>query len=185
MNVYQLWLDELYPRAKFADGLAMIEKLGHTKRMQTMRREWIKEGKPEEIIQTLESASQKSAARGPISEPTEGGSITAVPIKRLEMPAAVDDDDDEDDFYAASPKQWREEEGSKRTDPATQSLFVSDDEDVGNLPPVDDLDALLVEDEAKPSPKDTASPPEQPQTPRKEENFDDEMEAMAGMDDLW
>ena len=41
--MYQLWLDDLYPRAKFADGLAMVEKLGHTKKMQTMRRHWISE----------------------------------------------------------------------------------------------------------------------------------------------
>ncbi|KAJ5681533.1 uncharacterized protein N7477_001473 [Penicillium maclennaniae] len=46
LNFYQLWLDELFPRAKFADGLAMIEKLGHSKRIQTMRREWIEEEKP-------------------------------------------------------------------------------------------------------------------------------------------
>ncbi|EOD49130.1 Replication fork protection component Swi3 [Neofusicoccum parvum] len=46
LNMYQLWLDDLYPRAKFADGLAIIEKLGHKKRMQIMRREWINEGKP-------------------------------------------------------------------------------------------------------------------------------------------
>ncbi|KAJ5929697.1 hypothetical protein N7454_006647 [Penicillium verhagenii] len=45
LNFYQLWLDDLYPRAKFSDGLAMIEKLGHTKRIQTMRREWIDEEK--------------------------------------------------------------------------------------------------------------------------------------------
>lgn len=43
LNFYQLWLDDLFPRAKFADGLTIIEKLGHTKRMQTMRREWIDE----------------------------------------------------------------------------------------------------------------------------------------------
>lgn len=46
LNFYQLWLDDLFPRAKFADGLAMIEKLGHSKRIQTMRREWIDEEKP-------------------------------------------------------------------------------------------------------------------------------------------
>ncbi|KAL5388418.1 hypothetical protein DPSP01_002992 [Paraphaeosphaeria sporulosa] len=46
LNMYQFWLDELYPRAKFADGLAMIEKLGHSKRVQMMRKEWIDEGKP-------------------------------------------------------------------------------------------------------------------------------------------
>src|SRR3954469_1549167 len=46
LNLYQLWLDDLYPRAKFADGLTMIEKLGHSKRIQVMRREWIDEEKP-------------------------------------------------------------------------------------------------------------------------------------------
>ncbi|KAJ5295172.1 hypothetical protein PENANT_c035G03075 [Penicillium antarcticum] len=46
LNFYQLWLDDLYPRAKFVDGLAMIEKLGHSKRIQVMRREWIDEEKP-------------------------------------------------------------------------------------------------------------------------------------------
>ena len=46
LNMYQLWLDDLYPRAKFADALAIIEKVGHTKRMQMMRKEWIDEGKP-------------------------------------------------------------------------------------------------------------------------------------------
>ncbi|KAJ5486340.1 hypothetical protein N7530_000640 [Penicillium desertorum] len=46
LNFYQLWLDDLFPRAKFADGLTIIEKLGHSKRIQAMRREWIDEEKP-------------------------------------------------------------------------------------------------------------------------------------------
>lgn len=46
LNFYQLWLDDLFPRAKFADGLAIIEKLGHSKRLRTMRREWIEEERP-------------------------------------------------------------------------------------------------------------------------------------------
>lgn len=46
LNFYQLWLDDLFPRAKFADGLAIIERLGHSKRLQTMRRTWIDEEKP-------------------------------------------------------------------------------------------------------------------------------------------
>ncbi|KAL2832372.1 replication fork protection component Swi3-domain-containing protein [Aspergillus cavernicola] len=46
LNFYQLWLDDLFPKAKFADGLAMIERLGHSKRLQTMRRAWIDEEKP-------------------------------------------------------------------------------------------------------------------------------------------
>ncbi|KAL1990737.1 hypothetical protein VTN49DRAFT_6576 [Thermomyces lanuginosus] len=46
LTLYQLWLDDLYPRAKFSDGLAIIEKLGHSKRLQIMRREWIDAEKP-------------------------------------------------------------------------------------------------------------------------------------------
>ncbi|KAL5333584.1 replication fork protection component Swi3-domain-containing protein [Aspergillus crustosus] len=46
LNFYQLWLDDLFPRAKFADGLAILERLGHAKRLQSMRREWINEEKP-------------------------------------------------------------------------------------------------------------------------------------------
>lgn len=43
LNFFQLWLDDLHPRVKFADGLAIIEKLGHSKRLITMRKEWINE----------------------------------------------------------------------------------------------------------------------------------------------
>ena len=44
--MYQIWLDDLYPKAKFADGLTMIEKLGHSKRVQLYRKQWIDEAKP-------------------------------------------------------------------------------------------------------------------------------------------
>ncbi|KAJ4305046.1 chromosome segregation in meiosis- protein [Kalmusia sp. IMI 367209] len=57
LNMYQLWLDDLYPRAKFADGLAMIEKLGHSKRMQLMRKEWIDEGKPRHTVEDEDEAN--------------------------------------------------------------------------------------------------------------------------------
>ncbi|PWY77999.1 chromosome segregation in meiosis protein 3 [Aspergillus eucalypticola CBS 122712] len=58
LNFYQLWLDDLFPRAKFADGLAIIEKLGHSKRLQTMRREWIDEEKPRIPATDFEDAQQ-------------------------------------------------------------------------------------------------------------------------------
>lgn len=177
LNVYQLWLDELYPRAKFADGLAIIEKLGHTKRMQTMRREWINEGKPRESLESLGNALQKPASKRPFPEPTEDRPRAAVPAKRLETPAVIDDDGLY--FYEATPKEGEEEVISERTNPTTQSLFVSDDEDMDDIPPADDLDVILAEDEGKPRPL------ENPGSPRREENFDDEMEAMASVDDMW
>jgi replication fork protection complex subunit Csm3/Swi3 len=73
LNYYQLWLDNLYPRAKFADGLQLVEKAGHSKRMQTMRKEWIDEGKPgyardkpsiaDDTLQIVEGR-ESAAARG-------------------------------------------------------------------------------------------------------------------------
>lgn len=176
LTVYQLWLDELYPRAKFADGLAIIEKLGHSKRMQTMRREWINEVKPKETLETLGNSSQKPASKRPIIEPARDGPTTAVPAKSLETQAAIDDDDI--DYYTATPQKGENEEISRRTNLTIQSLFVSDEEKVDNLPPVDDLDVLLGEDQEK-------LPSGTPGSPRREDNFDDEMEGMASVDDLW
>lgn len=46
LNMYQLWLDDLYPKAKFKDGLAMVEKVGHSKRMQITRKAWLDSTKP-------------------------------------------------------------------------------------------------------------------------------------------
>lgn len=39
----------MYPRAKFSDGLSIIEKLGHSKRVQLYRKQWIDEGKPNRL----------------------------------------------------------------------------------------------------------------------------------------
>lgn len=41
----------------------MIEKLGHTKRMQIMRREWIQEGKPRETLGRFGEGAEKSASQ--------------------------------------------------------------------------------------------------------------------------
>ena len=38
---YQLWADKLYPKANFADTLAIVEKLGHSKRMRNERLQWM------------------------------------------------------------------------------------------------------------------------------------------------
>lgn len=51
LNMYQLWLDDLYPRAKFADALTIVEKVGHSKRMQMQRKEWIYEARPKPSIE--------------------------------------------------------------------------------------------------------------------------------------
>ncbi|KAK3679458.1 chromosome segregation in meiosis-related protein [Recurvomyces mirabilis] len=41
LGIYQLWLDDMFPKAKFRDGMKMVEKLGRGKRMNVMRKGWI------------------------------------------------------------------------------------------------------------------------------------------------
>ncbi|PHH68135.1 hypothetical protein CDD82_810 [Ophiocordyceps australis] len=41
LSFYQLWLDDLFPKARFLDALAMVEKLGHKKTLVVARNEWI------------------------------------------------------------------------------------------------------------------------------------------------
>ncbi|KAF7585266.1 chromosome segregation in meiosis- protein [Aspergillus hancockii] len=76
LNFYQLWLDDLFPRAKFADGLAIIEKLGHHKRLQIMRREWIEEEKPKALTDNVEESSQTNQPTLPAA--TTAGDHVAV-----------------------------------------------------------------------------------------------------------
>ena len=97
LNAYQLWLDDLYPRAKFADGLAIIEKLGHTKRLQTMRREWINEGKSRESLDSL----------GEVPATQQDRSREVKSTERMRTHTALLGGDD--DFYAATPKPARDD----------------------------------------------------------------------------
>ena len=62
LKFYQLWLDDMFPRAKFSDGLAIIEKLGHSKRLQVMRKQWIEDEKPRGYIPGFDDASQRDSA---------------------------------------------------------------------------------------------------------------------------
>ncbi|KAF2000090.1 Swi3-domain-containing protein [Amniculicola lignicola CBS 123094] len=108
LNMYQLWLDDLYPKAKFADGLAMIEKLGHTKRIQYMRKQWIDEGKPKHTtevdFEADEPHSPKETVEG-ATDPMEGLSLgdstsRTPPHLRTLVPVAFDEDPDEDELDA-------------------------------------------------------------------------------------
>lgn len=183
LNVYQLWLDELYPRAKFADGLAIIEKLGHTKRLQAMRREWINEGKPSESLRTSEIDLQKSANEIPMTELSKDIPSIRVSSERPKTPSTIGDIED-DDLYAATTKQADKESLLKRLDSGSHNPSTSIDEAVGDLPLEDDLGALMAE-VANPTSKRTGSPTSYTHNPREEQNFDDEMEAMRDMDDMW
>ena len=152
LTLYQLWLDDLYPRAKFADGLAIIEKLGHTKRMQTMRREWIRDGKPES---KADNAPHPANAHS-TANVSQASSNT------------VDRD------LSSAPIGARVSGQPLGNGAAEESLFVSDHE-ADDQPPDDDLDALLAEDARARTAITTPMP-----ISRRDE-FEDEMEAMVGI----
>lgn len=162
----------------------MIEKLGHTKRMQTMRREWINQGKPR--LNAEESETEAPVAEdvrdGPAHQLQEIGERDGRP----RTPALQDPDTD---LYSATPREAREQSRTQQKKGAAgESLFLSDDE-AGAQPSGDELDALLAENDlntnaARP-PTSTLDSHQRKDDPRREDDFDDEMEAMAGMEDMW
>lgn len=165
LNMYQLWLDDLYPRAKFADGLVMIEKLGHTKRIQLMRKEWIDEGKPRHTTEpddedveaiVLDQSSQRDA------EPMEG----------------VESDNTAKDREAESEAQGHrlEEPG----DPTETTEATGADN-----PDEDELDALLAESGAPNTSLTSATLAQKTGAAEADDPFADDMEAIAEMEAMW
>ena len=144
LNYYQLWLDDLFPRAKFADGLTMVEKVGHSKRMALMRKEWIDEGKP--------GYARDKALRKEQEEHEKSGDGEDVATKAVEGNI-----EGADDMFFADSNQGKEQvnenqpedddldallaEQAARTSPQKSAKNVVDSEGE------DDLDALLAEQE--------------------------------------
>lgn len=159
LNMYQLWLDDLYPRAKFADGLAMIENLGHKKRIQYMRKEWIDEGKPKHAAET-DSEDDGTA------NPVEAVEQSIEQMEGLQMESTSEDH---------TPK--RQEELSRQTKDSARA--PSNEE-----PDEDELDALLAETSAPNALMTSASQP--PKIVSTEDDmFADDMEAMAELEGMW
>lgn len=122
LRTYQLWLDDLYPRAKFADGLAIIEKLGHSKHMQMLRKQWIVEDKPKpEGFEDVEPAVEEFEPRMG-GEQANANSPTA--------PAAA---------------RSRAGEGSSQLTPFEENSLSRTTHPRSNEPEEDELDALLAE----------------------------------------
>jgi replication fork protection complex subunit Csm3/Swi3 len=160
LNMYQLWLDDLYPRAKFADGLAMIEKLGHTKRIQYMRKEWIDEGRPKNNSSDV--------------EPDQDDSMPA-PVETIEQDTEQMDDLRQHSLDKENDHQEQEQGGLLRQ--VEDVRRVSEDAE----PDEDELDALLAESEYQaPDALMTSAPPKIATTG--DDMFADEMEAMAEME---
>lgn len=127
LRTYQLWLHDLYPRAKFHDGLTMIEKLGHTKSVQRLRCEWINESKPKTDMET-------QADDDDIRETTRSGPHAA------EQDAGADRGNmSPDENIAAGAESVHRKDGSN------PEGANAPDTDLG-FPDDDDLDQLLAEE---------------------------------------
>lgn len=158
LNVYQLWLDDLYPRAKFADALAIIEKLGHTKQIQTMRREWINEGKSWESMDSLGECIEKPPGEQTSPNLGQHQSWDIKSRERPRTPVAVAEHDDS--LYATTPKATQDDRTARR-DVDTEDLFLEDSTmAVPILGP-------------------------KPSSETKEDNFDDDEDALLALDDAW
>lgn len=152
--------------------------MGHKKQMQSMRMEWINEGKPriaeeddsifDDPATTLENGGrEKTASRiAPIFEK----SATARP-----KTPDPNGDVDMDDLYDATPKRApaQPENPTSSLSGGGASIFgpqeVNDD-----APPEDDFDALLAENEsAKKQATENAR-----KAPTQEDDFDDDLDAL-------
>ncbi|KAL1589236.1 hypothetical protein WHR41_02064 [Cladosporium halotolerans] len=155
LELYQLWLDELYPKAKFRDALTMVEKVGHTRRMQVSRRAWIDESKSyrrredEDAERRLaDPTTQAAAERDDIfpQQPAASNDNARQQNKGADAP----DDDELDALLGEEPTPPNRER--KETASGTRQGAVRVDDDG---PDEDELDALL---------NDDAAPPAQPST---------------------
>ncbi|KAH8660918.1 replication fork protection component Swi3-domain-containing protein [Tricladium varicosporioides] len=187
LQFYQLWLDDLFPKARFLDALAMVEKMGHKRMMQVARIEWINEGKPKS------SVHDDSLFDEPTLSPREDGderktAEIIAPIfekKDPRRPKTPDIPDDMGDLYDATPKATRIQPPQTIAVGEGQSIF-------GPRKPApfdefeDDMDALLAEEEIMRVSSKAAQQANKPAPPRDEfgDEFEDDLAAMAEMEGM-
>ncbi|GAW15660.1 hypothetical protein ANO14919_050790 [Xylariales sp. No.14919] len=148
LSFYQLWLDDLFPKAKFIDALAMVEKAGHKSQLRLKRIQWIDEGRPrpagmENDDGDLFDDLNQPEERDPAIFPARVAPIFQNNLdKRAETP--IVDDLLNEDIYGASPKRV----DNMATGMA--SVFGNGGNvETNGEPDEDDLDALMAEEEAQ------------------------------------
>ncbi|KAK7516694.1 replication fork protection component Swi3-domain-containing protein [Phyllosticta citriasiana] len=199
LNMYQLWLDDLYPRAKLADGLSIIEKLGHKKRMQIMRKAWIDESKPKPTVEveaepaepaqnpeTTTASMTENGTRENMEDRAEGTQRddrhpalqSASPQNASNTPKLGGEEPDQDDFDVLMAERMSEEVGGE-SQPRPRSSTKPDE------PNEDELDALFAAEESGIAPIRPHEPAveKRDMQPDQDDDFADEMEAMRGLEE--
>lgn len=186
--MYQLWLDDLYPRAKFADGLAIIEKLGHSKRIQIMRREWINEGKPHERAEDTSTAQNGWQAAKVGEELDTRSKVTDDSNTKEDSGLRRSSAPNDNDLYVTSPPRQQCLTNQRLLRVSTSAdINLEKGGEIGV--PEDDLDAFLTDTSTEYQAHSSTTAASQNRwketLPNKENNFDAEMEVMAEMNDPW
>ncbi|KHO00466.1 replication fork protection component Swi3 [Metarhizium album ARSEF 1941] len=185
LTFYQMWLDDLFPKAKFLDALAMVEKAGHKKRVMAARSEMINEGKPKDTIGDddfgLDAADAADAAGAPVeSAPSRDA--------RPQTPTGNDVPDDED-LYGATPRVMRTQLNERDDEDDLDALIAEAEgqdsrqkSQSAGAHDEDDLDALITEAEAV----DQQTALQRPIIANiRKSDFAEEEAAMQEMDGLW
>lgn len=189
LNTYQLWLDDLYPRAKFRDALSMVEKLGHSKRMQVTRRAWVDGTKPsrrEASVERLGDVEMSGALKGGANgdapragsevgdifgERRQEGSTGGAERQQEDMP----EDDELEALMSKSAPSTPHTTSRQQHKP--RAPFEEDDD---TEPDEDELDALMAED-AQVAPQASTVEQRRPRGPFEEEDAgpdEDELDAL-------
>ncbi|KAL9021747.1 MAG: hypothetical protein Q9185_001111 [Variospora sp. 1 TL-2023] len=186
LRVSLFWLDDLYPRAKFADGLAMIEKLGHSKKIQDMRRAWIKEERPHEKPDREDTAEDNRWLTSAMGQ--EGKHDAAASENQSSMGHNLGlGSPTHEDLYRESPSQHRDSTSHQST---IGSRKIPSSPHTGNQGDLsdDDLDALLAEtytgSNGLHSFKSASRSPQSTLLSRKVDDIDAELEVTAQMDEV-
>ncbi|KAI0448549.1 replication fork protection component Swi3-domain-containing protein [Xylaria acuta] len=152
LSFYQLWLDDLFPKAKFLDALGMVEKVGHKNQIRLKRIQWIDEGRPrpagfndgEDDDDDLFGDSNQAEERSPAIFPARVAPIFQNGSDKRAKTPAQDDPFADEDIYDASPKR------PTNMAPTATSMFGNGaDSQTHGEPDEDDLDALMAEEEAQ------------------------------------
>lgn len=177
LNLYQLWLDDLYPKAKFRDALSMVEKVGHSKRMQVSRRAWIDESKgyrrreDEDAEMRLGDLEGQPSAEDDAIFPIPSESRQDGQQQQSEGGADAPDGDELDALLGEQPTT--RPQPSNTGPPKQQGPFQDEDEDE------DELDAMLNEDSnsrREPTQKEPAKEPAKPEGPF--EDYEDDQDEL-------
>ncbi|KJZ77681.1 hypothetical protein HIM_02858 [Hirsutella minnesotensis 3608] len=192
LSFYQLWLDDLFPKARFLDALAMVEKAGHKKIVMAERENWINEGRPKHGADEDDQGGDAESAPAQDGDATTAAEDGAAQQTRPQTPTPADDVPDEDDLYDATPRpparianplddeddldaligEAEQVDGISRPPPKPQPARAHHEDD--------DLDALIAEAETldRDAGRITASAPTEPATA----DFEDEEAALAEME---